>query len=44
MMEMRVRLVKLTMPIVVAQEVLSKIQITMAYVMLMISVQILMIT
>ena len=37
-MEMRVRLVKLTMPIVVAQEVLSKMQITMACVMLMTSV------
>ena len=39
-MEMRVRLVKLTMPIVVAQAVLSKMPIVMAYVMLMIFAQV----
>ena len=39
-MEMLVQLVKLTMRIVVAQEVLSKMQIAMAYVMLMIFAQV----
>ena len=44
MMEMLVQLVKLMMRIVVAQAALSKMQTTMVYVMLMISVQTLMIT
>ena len=44
MMEMLVQLVKLMMRIVVAQAARSKMQIAMAYVMLMISVLTLMIT